>query len=68
MLDADEDLSHLRDAVSKRLLPPSQIEAQQKLLKRMLVTLHDGGFIELDPSPPVYDKAQARSSREYGES
>lgn len=52
MLDADEDLSLLQEAVSKRLLPPNQIEAQQKLLRRMLVTLHDGGFIELDPAPP----------------
>ncbi|MEO0475961.1 MAG: hypothetical protein AAF085_08350 [Planctomycetota bacterium] len=53
MLDADEDLSLLQDAVSKRLLPPNQIEAQQKLLKRMLATLHDGGFITLDPPPPA---------------
>ena len=52
MLDADSDLTHLRDAVSKRLLPPNLIESQQKLLTRMLVTLHDGGFIELDPPPP----------------
>ncbi len=53
MLDADKDLSHLRDAVSKRLLPPNLIESQQKLLTRMLVTLHDGGFIELEPAPPA---------------
>ena len=51
MLDADEDLSHLRDAVGKRLLPPNLIESQQKLLTRMLVTLHDGGFIDLEPAP-----------------
>jgi len=52
MLDADDDLSRLRDAVGKRLLPPSQIEAQQQLLTRMLVTLHDGGFVDLEPPPP----------------
>jgi superfamily II DNA/RNA helicase len=52
MLDADEDLMLLRDAVSKRLLPPNLIESQQKLLKRMLVTLHDEGFIALEPAPP----------------
>lgn len=52
MLDADSDLSHLRDAVGKRLLPSNQIESQQKLLTRMLVTLHDGGFIDLQPPPP----------------
>ena len=53
MLDADSDLSHLRDAVGKRLLPSNLIESQQKLLTRMLVTLHDGGFIELSPPPPA---------------
>lgn len=52
MLDADEDVTLLRDAVSKRLLPPNLIESQQKMLTRMLVTLHDGGFIDLTPAPP----------------
>jgi len=52
MLDADADVALLRDAVSKRLLPPNMIESQQKLLTRMLVTLHDGGFIALTPPPP----------------
>ena len=52
MLDADDDLTLLRDAVSKRLLPPNMIESQQKMLTRMLVTLHDGGFIALEPAPP----------------
>ncbi|MGB0767323.1 MAG: DEAD/DEAH box helicase [Phycisphaeraceae bacterium] len=63
MLDASEDLSRLQDAVSKRLLPPNKIEAQQKLLKRMLVTLHDGEFIELDPAPPTQHEARDESSR-----
>ena len=53
MLDADADVSLLRDTVSKRLLPPNLIESQQKLLNRMLVTLHDGGFIALQPEPPA---------------
>ncbi|XAM00270.1 DEAD/DEAH box helicase [Phycisphaeraceae bacterium D3-23] len=52
LLDATPDLTPVRDAVSKRLLPPNLIESQQKLLTRMLVTLHDGGFVKLDPPPP----------------
>lgn len=67
MLDADADLSQLRDAVSKRLLPPNMIESQQLLLTRMLVTLHDGGYIELDPPPPsikTFAKGEASSTDE----
>lgn len=69
MLDADEDLTQLKDAVSKRLLPPNMIESQQKLLKRMLVTLHDGGFIELSPAPPStkQDAGQATEPSEEEE-
>ncbi len=67
MLDADEDLSHLRDAVGKRLLPPSLIESQQKLLTRMLVTLHDGGFIGLEPAPPAARKAAAATATGQGD-
>ena len=59
MLDADDDLTLLKDAVSKRLLPPNKIEAQQKLLKRMLATLHDEAFIELEPAPPSRQNKQA---------
>lgn len=56
MLDADADVTLLRDAVSKRLLPPNLIESQQKMLTRMLVTLHDGGFVSLEPAPPSADQ------------
>jgi superfamily II DNA/RNA helicase len=67
MLDADDDLTQLRDAVSKRLLPPNQIESQQKLLNKMLVTLHDESFIELDPPPPARQNAQAKPEEESEE-
>lgn len=62
MLDADDDVSLLKDAVTKRLLPPNLIESQQKLLKRMLVTLHDGGYIELSPAPPATTKTKNESN------
>ena len=61
LLDAGDDLSVVRDAVSKRLLPPHLIESQQKLLTRMLVTLHDGGYIRLDPAPPGADHPDAQA-------
>jgi superfamily II DNA/RNA helicase len=67
MLDADDDLSLLQDAVSKRLLPPNLIESQQKLLKRMLVTLHDEEFIELEPAPPAQQKQQGKKNQDEDE-
>ncbi len=62
LLDATPDLAPVRDAVSKRLLPPNLVESQQKLLTRMLVTLHDGGFVTLDPPPPAADKPKGHST------
>ncbi|MEM6504065.1 MAG: DEAD/DEAH box helicase [Planctomycetota bacterium] len=64
MLDADEDLTLLRDAVGKRLLPANLIESQQKLLTRMLVTLHDGGYIILEPDPPATVQDTPRTRKE----
>lgn len=64
LLDATPDLTPVRDAVSKRLLPPNLIESQQKLLTRMLVTLHDGGFVTLDPPPPNADQPKPKSAEE----
>ena len=64
MLDADDDLTQLRDAVGKRLLPPNMIESQQKLLTRMLVTLHDGGYIELEPKPLAAKQEKSQEQHE----
>jgi len=65
LLDATPDLTPVRDAVGKRLLPPNQIESQQKLLTRMLVTLHDGGFVELQPPPPSAQTGKGKADGEY---
>ena len=67
LLDAGSDLTPLRDAVSKRLLPPAQVEAQQLLLTRMLVTLHDGGFVTLAPTPPRANAGTESAAKEAAE-
>ncbi|MFI4862249.1 MAG: DEAD/DEAH box helicase [Phycisphaerales bacterium JB063] len=67
LLDATPDLTPVRDAVSKRLLPPNLIESQQKLLTRMLVTLHDGGFVTLDPPPPGESTSKNKGSGDDNE-
>jgi len=53
LLSRSPDISLIRTVVSKRLMNPKQIETSQKRLIEMLVTLHRGGFIQLDPKPPV---------------
>jgi superfamily II DNA/RNA helicase len=53
LLSRSPDVSLIRTVVSKRLMDPKQIETSQKRLIEMLVTLHRGGFIQLDPQPPA---------------
>jgi superfamily II DNA/RNA helicase len=52
MLDASPDVELLRQLVAKRLLEPRALEAGQKQLNRMLLTLWRAGYVELEPSPP----------------
>ncbi|MBB6428422.1 DEAD/DEAH box helicase [Algisphaera agarilytica] len=52
LLDNDSDVSLLRDAASKRLMPEPDIAAAQRHLTKQLVTLHEEGYVALDPAPP----------------
>ena len=52
MLDASPDVSPLRGVVSKRLMTSQEIKRGQNDLTRMLVTLHENGFVTLSPEPP----------------
>ena len=52
LLSRSPDVSLIRTVVSKRLMNPKQLEKSQKRLIEMLITLHRGGFIQLDPKPP----------------
>lgn len=52
MLQISPEVDHLRKLVHKRLMEPKQLEASEKHLERMLVTLHAGEFIRLEPEPP----------------
>ena len=53
LLSRSPDVSLIRTVVSKRLMNPKEIETSQKRLIEMLITLHRGGFIQLDPKPPT---------------
>lgn len=51
MLLKSPDVQPLRDLVGRRLQDSGQIEASQKQLNQMLITLWTAGYIELDPKP-----------------
>ena len=52
MLDASPDVDLMRRLVGKRLMDSKRIEAGQKELDRMLMTLWRAGYVTLEPEPP----------------
>jgi len=53
MLDASPDVERIRKLVAGRLLPPRTKELAEKQLHRQLITLWRGGYIRLEPKPPL---------------
>ena len=64
LLKISPDVIRLRSFVRKRLMEPKKLDAGEKALTRMLMTLWAGGFVKLDPEPPVpkTDAAQPKAS------
>ena len=52
LLKVSPDVEKIRSVVRKRLLDQPRVEAGMKQLNRMLLTLHEKGFVKLDPEPP----------------
>jgi superfamily II DNA/RNA helicase len=52
LLKISPDVEKIRTVVRKRLLDLPRVEAGMKQLTRMLRTLHEHGFVTLDPPPP----------------
>lgn len=52
LLTVSPEVEKLRVAVRKRLMDESRIRSGEKRLEQMLLTLHRGGFVVLDPEPP----------------
>ena len=52
MLQISPEVDRLRTLTHKRLMEPKQLEASEKHLEKMLITLHAGDFVTLDPPPP----------------
>ncbi|MFO7904786.1 MAG: DEAD/DEAH box helicase [Pirellulaceae bacterium] len=57
-LDASPRVDKIRELVSKRLLSGKRLEASQKMVDRMLMTLWTGGYVTLDPEPPKSEQAE----------
>ena len=63
MLDASPEVDIIRRLVGKRLMDPGRLEAGQKELDRMLLTLWRAGYVTLEPQPPTADElAEAQAA------
>jgi superfamily II DNA/RNA helicase len=62
LLEISPDVEKLRAVVRKRLMDAPRIEAGQKQLQRMLMSLWAGGFIRLEPEPPPPEEPAAGGS------
>jgi hypothetical protein len=51
LLDASPQVSLIRGVIRKRLLDEPRIVAGEKQMEQMLLTLHDAGYVTLEPAP-----------------
>lgn len=52
MLEISPEVAPLRKLVNKRLMDSGRQEAAQRSLDQMLLVLHRGGYVKLEPEPP----------------
>ncbi len=55
MLEASAEVEPIRKLVGKRLMDPGRLEAAQRDLNHMLLTLYRAGYVTLEPEPPRGD-------------
>jgi hypothetical protein len=53
MLKVSPDVNKIRTVVHKRLMDDARLQAQEKILHQMLLTLAKAGFVTLEPEPPA---------------
>ncbi|MFO0938512.1 MAG: DEAD/DEAH box helicase [Gemmataceae bacterium] len=59
LLTVSPEVDRIRSVVKKRLLDQPRVEAGMKQLDRMLYTLHDRGFVTLEPAPAYVEPTVA---------
>ena len=62
MLDASPEVDRIRRLVGKRLMEPGRIEAGQRELDQMLMTLWRAGYVTLEPEPPKKEDVEAAAA------
>ena len=60
LLKVSPEVEKIRSVVRKRLLDQPRVEAGMKQLNRMLITLHEKGFVVLDPPPPTEESGDKK--------
>jgi superfamily II DNA/RNA helicase len=53
LLTVSPEVDRIRRVVRKRLMDDNRIKAGEKVLEQMLLTMHQAGFVVLDPFPPA---------------
>jgi superfamily II DNA/RNA helicase len=51
LLEVSPEVSRIRSVIRKRLLDEARIVAGEKALEQMLITLHEAGYVQLEPKP-----------------
>lgn len=51
LLDASPQVALIRGVIRKRLLDEPRIVAGEKQMEQMLLTLHESGYVQLEPAP-----------------
>lgn len=51
LLEVSPDVERIRGVIRKRLLDEARVVAGEKVLEQMLLTLHEAGYVALDPAP-----------------
>ena len=64
MLDLSPDVKRIRKLLSGRLMKPADLKIAQRRLNRQLITLWRGGYVTLDPKPPIAEIAKEQSAEE----
>ena len=62
MLDASPEVEPIRKLVGKRLMDSGHLQAGQKELDQMLITLWRAGYITLEPEPPKQEDIDAAAA------
>ena len=64
MLDLSPDVKRIRKLLNGRLMKPADLKIAQRRLNRQLITLWRGGYVTLDPKPPIAEIAKEQSGEE----